>query len=222
MAHGIRAELVVPAAVECPLARTSAEADVRTYAISKVVDPDLPDNVVEEFAMRATASDPPDHPSGEVTKVFERGSQAVYRFERADRQHCPCECVESHGLPVVDIQGERGTLYLVFHTPDQETLREVIASIREHHPQVEVRRLVRSTPEDGVDTLVFFDRGKLTDRQEEVLQTAHREGYFEHPKGANAGEIAEILDITTATFVQHLSAAQQKLLDSILDTETES
>jgi predicted DNA binding protein len=49
-----------------------------------------------------------------------------------------------------------------------------------------------------------------------VLRTAHQLGYFEHPKGANAGEVAESLDITTATFIQHLSAAQQKLLDSVL------
>jgi predicted DNA binding protein len=42
-------------------------------------------------------------------------------------------------------------------------------------------------------------------------------GYFEHPKGANAGEVAEALAITTATFSEHLSAAQSKLFDAILD-----
>lgn len=42
-------------------------------------------------------------------------------------------------------------------------------------------------------------------------------GYFDHPKGANATEVADVLDITQATFAEHLSAAQRKLLSTILD-----
>jgi predicted DNA binding protein len=214
MTTGIRAELVVPDAVECPLARTSAETDARTRSITKTVEPGLRDNVIEEFSISAEGE--AESGSADVTKVFERGAEAVYRFERADGTDCPCECVESHGLPVVDVQAEDGQLYMVFHTPDRESLREIIATLREYHPEVEVRRLVESQTGEETDSLVFFDRGKLTDRQEEVLRTAHQLGYFEHPKGANAGEVAESLDITTATFIQHLSAAQQKLLDSVL------
>jgi hypothetical protein len=50
-----------------------------------------------------------------------------------------------------------------------------------------------------------------------VLETAHRLGYFERPKGANAGEVADALDISRSTFTEHLAAAQTKLLDAILD-----
>lgn len=219
MAPGIRAELVVPDAVECPLARTAAEVDSRTRSVTKSVDPTLHDRVVEEFAMRTEDDPESEFETGDVTKVFESGTEAVYRFERVEGTDCPCECVETFGLPVVDVQGENGRLHLAFHTPDRDALREVLASIREHHPSVEVRRLVQSKTGEETESLVFFDRSKLTDRQEEVLRVAHREGYFEHPKGANAGEIAETLDITTATFIQHLSAAQKKLLDSVLATE---
>ncbi|MEF8777115.1 MAG: helix-turn-helix domain-containing protein [Haloarculaceae archaeon] len=222
MTPGIRAELVVPDAVECPLARTAAETDARTRSVTKSVDPNRHDRVVEEFAMRTEDGAGPDLDSFDVTKVFERGSEAVYRFERSEGTECPCECVETYGLPVVDVQGESGRLHLVFHTPDREALRDVIASIREFHPSVEVRRLVQSKTGEETESLVFFDRSTLTERQEEVLRLAHREGYFEHPKGANAGEVAETLDITTATFIQHLSAAQQKLLDSVLAAESDA
>ncbi|WP_455429089.1 helix-turn-helix domain-containing protein [Haloarcula regularis] len=64
---------------------------------------------------------------------------------------------------------------------------------------------------------MLVDRGQLTDRQREVLETAVEMGYFEYPKGANAGEVAEALDITVSTFAEHLAAAETKLLGSIVE-----
>jgi predicted DNA binding protein len=60
---------------------------------------------------------------------------------------------------------------------------------------------------------------RLTDRQREVLRTAHEMGYFEYPRGANAGEVATALDIEPSTFTEHLNAAQSKLLDELLVRE---
>lgn len=217
MNPGIRAELAVPAAVECPLARVSIGGDVTTYSVTKSVDPTVPDHVTEEFSVGPNDEAPDELTEGNFTKAFDRGSESIYRFERTRGQNCPCESIECFGYPVVDVRGERGTLYMVFHVPDQEGLREVIGTIRDQHPQVEVRRLIQSQDSER-GNLVFFDKSVLTDRQLEVMQVAHQQGYFDHPKGANAGEVAEELDITTATFTQHLSAAQRKMLDSILDT----
>ena len=63
---------------------------------------------------------------------------------------------------------------------------------------------------------MFVDRGRLTDRQREVLQTAYDMGYFDHPKRANASEVAAALDISPSTFTEHLAVAQQKILEAIL------
>jgi hypothetical protein len=65
--------------------------------------------------------------------------------------------------------------------------------------------------------LVTVDRSDLTERQREVLATAYEAGYFDHPKGANAGEVATSLDIDRSTFSEHIAAAQRKLLSSLLD-----
>lgn len=224
MSSGIRAEVTVPGADPCPVARTSKDREVTAYTVSKSVNPAVPEHVTEEFAVEVeTGEEPPELDEERVTKVFETNDQTIYRFERAGDRGCPCECVEMHGFPVISSRAVDGALHLVFHTPDQEGLRCVIESLSDRYPQVEVSRLVQSHSGRGASpgSLEFFDKGQFTDRQQEVLETAHREGYFRHPKGANAGEIAEMLDITTATFIQHLSAAQQKLLDAILETETE-
>jgi hypothetical protein len=50
-----------------------------------------------------------------------------------------------------------------------------------------------------------------------VLETAHEMGYFEHPKRANATEVAEALGINGSTFAEHVSTAQSKILESILE-----
>lgn len=78
------------------------------------------------------------------------------------------------------------------------------------------------TEEAGIgesETIVRVDRGKLTDRQLEVLETAHEMGYYRYPRGSNATEVAEALDICPSTLAEHLAAAQTKLLADVLPDE---
>jgi hypothetical protein len=47
---------------------------------------------------------------------------------------------------------------------------------------------------------------------------AHRMGYFDYPRQSNASEVADALGVAPSTFTEHLTAAQSKLLDAVLDT----
>jgi hypothetical protein len=106
---------------------------------------------------------------------------------------------------------------MAFHADDMDHLQTVVSELKQEYGNVSVNRLVRSRDDGGGEAdLVLVDRSDLTARQEEVLATAHQLGYFEHPKGANAGDVADALDITTSTFTEHLAAAQSKLLAAIL------
>ncbi|WP_438267275.1 helix-turn-helix domain-containing protein [Halorubellus salinus] len=157
--------------------------------------------------------------TGDVTPelVFDYGDHATYRFERERDVACPCEVVEAHDCPTVDVAIRDDGVHVTFHVPNMTDLQALVADLREQFPSLDVQRLLRSTGDAGAHNLVFVDRGRLTDRQLEVLETAHRMGYFQHPKGANAGEVATELDITRSTFSEHLAAAQGKLLDAILE-----
>lgn len=55
---------------------------------------------------------------------------------------------------------------------------------------------------------VFAD---LTDRQQEVLETALRMGYYENPRGATLEEIATELDIDHGTVGRHTRAIESKV-----------
>jgi len=216
MSSGIRAELRVDADGTCPVAETAADAGTSTFSVSRSLDPDGSGAVTEEFMLDSAEAD--EHAVAEdIDAVFTYGSKTVYRFSRPRGRGCPCESVEQFGCPVVDVHTRDGMLYLVFHAADIEELQNIITTLRERFPQVDIRRLLRTSGDRTNHDLVFVDRGRLTERQREVLETAHRLGYFERPKGANAGEVADELDISRSTFTEHLAAAQTKLLDAILE-----
>ena len=214
MGTGIRAEIRVDANGTCPVVEGAVDLGTPSDAVSKSTTASTSDRVVEEFML---GSDGSPTASLELTEVFDYGSKTMYRFTRERGRGCPCESIETFDCPIVDIHTRKGYLHLVFHAVDMENLQDVMMTLQERYSEVDVRRLLRSEHEPQEDTLVFLDRSRLTDRQREVLETAHRMGYFEHPKDANAGEVAQALDITTATLTEHLSAAQSKLLDAILD-----
>ena len=215
MAEGIRVEVKVDDPDGCTVAQASGAVDGTTFSVSRSLDPENPERVTVEFMLEADLSDVP--LQDDVEPVFRYGSQTVYRFQRPRDRRCPCECVEAHDCPVVDIHTRGRSLYLVFHAPDMATLQTVIQSLRDQFPSLDVQRLLRSREDRPAHSMVFVDRGKLTDRQREVLETAHEMGYFEHPKEGNAGDVAAALDISTSTFAEHLAAAQRKLLETILD-----
>jgi predicted DNA binding protein len=215
MSSGIRAELRVDADGTCPVSETAAAAGTPTFSVSRGIDPEDSGTVTEEFMLDSADAD--DAVDEDIDAVFTYGSKTVYRFSRSRGRGCPCECIERFDSPVVDVQTRDGMLYLVFHAADMEALQNVITTLREEFPQVDIRRLLRTEGDRSDHDLVFVDRGRLTERQRDVLETAHEMGYFERPKGANAGEVAAALGISRSTFSEHLAAAQTKLLDAILD-----
>lgn len=96
----------------------------------------------------------------------------------------------------------------------------VIEAVLEAHPTSElVARRFRPTA-----TLGFTRRGlqqlvrdRLTARQWEVLQRAYRDGYFEQPREHTGEAIADTLDISSATFSQHLRSAQRNILSVLIE-----
>jgi len=60
-------------------------------------------------------------------------------------------------------------------------------------------------------------RDELTDRQQEVLRSAYLAGYYEWPRDTTAEQLADQLDIASATLHQHLRRAERNLLDTLLE-----
>lgn len=211
MVNSIRTEIGVGMPGNCPITQASADTGgtISNIARSSAATPN--GTLTEEFALDTDASF--DQPG--VEKVFGDDSRSVYRFEREPDRGCVCECIEQHGCPVSDLHARDGTLFVSFYAPDIETVQGIVNELHEGFDEIYVRRLTRADDQTDHD-FVFVDRNRLTDRQREVLETAYEMGYFDHPKHANAGDVADALEIAPSTFGEHLAAAQRKFLETLL------
>jgi hypothetical protein len=207
---GVRTELVFEQAEGCPAASASAEIP---DAIEDITWTESVDGTVTEQVTTDGSAELP-----EFDPVFDYGSEQVYEFERPETDPCICEHIQLSLGPVREVFAEDGDLHVRLHTTNVEELRDLLVDLREQFGGVSVEYLVRSVDADDGSELVPVDMRTLTDRQREVLETAHEMGYFEYPRDANATEVAEALGIEPSTFSEHLAAAQRKLMQELLPT----
>lgn len=209
MSSGIRATVAFGGPAGCPVARFSAATGTTVDSVSTGVATEKPP--VTEFLVDADA----ERETTAAEPVFSYGSAELYRIEHGDS--CPCAALGEFGCPIYRYTAESGELTLVFHAEGFDQLQELTATLRERHPDLDVQRLLQPPLSGSPKDRQFVNRGKLTDRQLEVLRTAYDRGYFEQPKRANATELGEELGISQSTVTEHLVAAQRKLLEDVLD-----
>ncbi|MFB6162177.1 MAG: helix-turn-helix domain-containing protein [Halococcoides sp.] len=208
---GMRAELEVSTPGDCPVAALSETVEGSISSISRAGD--TSDGVVEQFTAPSEIDADED-----CSQLFEYRSASVYQLEH-DVRNCLCSTVEEAGHPIANVRAEDGSLAIALHLTDIEDLRELVTDLRERFGDVTIRYLLQVDSDDtGADDVVPIDRNRLTDRQQEVLETAYDMGYFAYPRMANATEVANALDIDSSTFTEHLAAAQSKLMDELLST----
>jgi len=118
-------------------------------------------------------------------------------------------------LRAVDGEGR-----LVAEVPPSRDPGAVVETVTETHTSVD---LVAKRDQPTTGSLFVNERfrtvidERLTERQREVLVVAYFGGYFERPREATGAELADRLDITSATFSQHLRAAQRKVFRAALE-----
>lgn len=208
---GVEVELVVERPSDCPIA--SVSADCQTHVNSVCRSPAADGNcTVAEF----TVNDDVAPELADATPVFSSGSTTRYRNHCSKGNDCVCSLVESFDCPVSNVHATNGNLHVLFYAPEIEHVRDIVSTARESFETVYISHISHSG-DLSTGALVIFDTGQLTDRQQEVLETAYEQGYFDRPKGANASEVAAMLDISPSTFAEHLAAGQQKLLSALME-----
>jgi hypothetical protein len=61
---------------------------------------------------------------------------------------------------------------------------------------------------------------KLTEKQREILTAAHKYGYYNIPRRINSRQLAKKIGIGDSTLVEHLRKAELRLLNDILNEQT--
>ncbi|MDF9744592.1 bacterio-opsin activator domain-containing protein [Natrinema salsiterrestre] len=127
--------------------------------------------------------------------------------------------VADHGGYVEQAVLEDGDYTMTVHLPRRTDVRAVTAAIQQVYPGAEnVARRQITPATQSIDRIQDHLSQALTDRQRTVLETAYYAGFFEWPRVSTGEEIADRLEISPATFHEHLRAAQRKLVVTVVDS----
>jgi len=146
-----------------------------------------------------------------LLRAFEDGGL----FEFLVSGNCPAVDLAELGALPREVRGEEGEGRIVAEIPPRYDAAAVIEAFLDAHPGAE---LTAKREKDAITPLFsnsVFDQvldTHLTDRQREVLRAAFEAGYYEWPRECAGEDVAEELGITSATFSEHISAAERKLL----------
>ena len=115
-----------------------------------------------------------------------------------------------------------GALLATVSLPSDVDVRAFVERVSEAYPGVEVlaQRRVRR-PGVRVDTFQAVLDEELTERQRVALEAAYVAGFFEWPRETNGKELAASLDVTPATFHQHLREAERRVITALFGASGE-
>lgn len=203
-----------------PFVAVSA-AEGCTFELAKMIP--RPDGSYAEF-FSITGVDPAriealgvEHDDVAVTLLTEYDNGGLFEFDVAS--HCPAYRLAELGALPQEVSARDGDGRIVADVPPRYDAGRIAEAFLDAIPAAE---LVRKRGKEGT-TPVFTIAGihhvlreHLTERQVEVLTTAFEEGYYAWPRESTADEVAERLDISTPTFVEHVRAAERNLLTVLI------
>ena len=199
---GVYVELGVRKPRECAIAGLLDETDEAAHSINWCSD-----GVSGREQFRHENSDL------EADAVFTSEGDTIYEVTRPER--CVCKSIEDLDHPIHEVRVEGDELFVSLYLDSVEELETIVDRVNPISDAVRVCHLSHESPDDGDGDVVPIDLGCLTDRQREVLATAHEMGYFERPRESSAEEAATELGISPSTFAEHKAVALSKLLDQL-------
>ncbi len=101
---------------------------------------------------------------------------------------------------------------------DRDVLEDVVADVRSVAQEVRLRRLTRATEDvrpGGGSAPGRVEALSLTDKQREAVEFAIEMGYYETPRRASLGDMADRLGVSRSALSQRLNAVEQKLVTEL-------
>lgn len=112
-------------------------------------------------------------------------------------------------LPIVV---EHGLQYHRVLAPTQDTLSELIRSLRTRFPHVRIRRL-KSQPTASFGIA-------LTEKQHEAFLLAYQSGYYEMPRKSRIDQMCKKLGIKRVAMQERLRRAERRIISEFAETLT--
>ncbi|AHG01896.1 hypothetical protein HALLA_00965 (plasmid) [Halostagnicola larsenii XH-48] len=126
------------------------------------------------------------------------------------------------GAMVLDAIATPDSTQIVIRIPQSADPRTFDALLEERLGDVDL--VARREYDEPIMTAQEFEaeyRERLTERQDEVLQTAYYAGYFEWPRATKSAELADILGIAQPTVSRHIRSSEEEFLSMVYEDEDE-
>ncbi|GAA0194160.1 helix-turn-helix domain-containing protein [Halobaculum roseum] len=204
-----------------PFVRASAVADC-TFELAELVP--RSDGRYAEF-FNVTGADPDriealatEHEGTDVTLVETYRDGGLFEFLVSD--DCPARRLAELGALPRRVRGAGGRGSIVAEIPADADAAAIVETFLAETPEATLaskRTKPSMTPLLSEATLHRRLEARLTDRQREVLQTAFEAGYYDWPRECTGTEVAAELDISSATFSEHIHAAERALIATLFE-----
>lgn len=188
-----------------------------------------PDGRYAEF-FNVTGADPErietlaaEHGTVDVTTLTEYENGALFEFLVSGR--CPAFTLAELGALPRTVEGVDGRGRIVAEIPVSYDPPTVVDAFLEQTPDAELsskREKAGVNPLFSKSSFQQVLQAYLTDRQREVLETAFEAGYYDWPRDCTGAEVASELGISSATFSEHIHAAERNILCVLFDGAADS
>ncbi|RXK49432.1 helix-turn-helix domain-containing protein [Halorientalis pallida] len=138
----------------------------------------------------------------EVLVLNDAGALRLYRVSLRPNVSAPPDDLLERGV-LTEGYVRPHCLELTARVTGRDVITGVWSYLRENGIDVAV---------DGLRRAGDDDLGRLTDAQFEALATAYEMGYFDEPKGATHGEVADELGIARSSLSERLRRAERRLV----------
>ncbi|MEA5386430.1 helix-turn-helix domain-containing protein [Haloarculaceae archaeon H-GB11] len=149
------------------------------------------------------------HEFGSVSVPVKQATRGLLvQYDPEDSIH---DALVSRGLmPQEPIRIRDGTEYWTVAVDEpRDALQSKLDDVRQAKAaEISVQQISARDNESKAD----LDTRHLSNRQREVFELARSRGYYEWPREVSASDLADELDISKATLLEHLRTAESKLL----------
>jgi hypothetical protein len=129
-----------------------------------------------------------------------------------DTSHSIYDAFISRGfVPDSEIRIHDGSEYwTVIISEDRSRIQDSLEEIRDEMcADIDVEGMKSPSTHTGTDT----PKSALSERQREVFELAQRRDYYSWPRQTSASDLADDLDVSKTTLLEHLRKAESKLLN---------
>lgn len=175
------------------------------FMVSGVQPQTLTDDIPGECAVEATTIT--DGPEGGLVEFIVDGT-------------CPTAMLVRQGAIARSVRACDGRGTIIAEIPRKYDPGVVIERFLDGYPSAQLKsKREKDSVSPGITRTACEQilANHLTERQCEVLQTAFEAGYYDWPRECSGEEIAADLDISSATFSEHISAAERNLLSHLFE-----